>query len=624
MILFPNSVHGSAFLRRFTMRWSILGIPTAILLMSLSPSINAGDTKPSGIAVWDTGIASSEALPWGKHNWTSIPIGKGADAFKGDAILSNGRIAAVLRQKEAAIEIHAVKADGVVARVRLRLQSATGEAAVSVERVVLVENGKTGATLAATFKTAKGTEVAAKFRLKRGDVAVQVEPGAGAGKLRVESPGRFVVLPDFFADDITLDATKLPLASVDLPSENFVLHPTADGNTIALCVFENRQQDVKVTLAGKGTERQVTGSEIGFEKKKIWVALLDAPQIWHARDVTQADTGKIFKLDWRMPFPAQWRVDFTRAGELTDSWEMLLQDKGYVSYMRHTWLGAADSEVIAANRERWNTVLGTYPYPVWSDQEGNGYMQPIKNKNLQFTGPALIYPIHRIKDTPLDAFTVVDVMRNTLGVGPCEHILDVQSHTEQYKGQATCGVRDILNPIYAQNKQKEMRGEINKTLDDGLIFVKHIRGRINDYIAFGQKMRKYLAEQRKAHPESADFIDEMDKLAQEIDVKVAIRKDKIQTPEHVAKMMAEFRKNVLDYDGADAEARCKAFTKALVVVGDNQDELSGELRWVVKTLRQRAGIRMALDSRVTPIAAETRVRTQDVLRNPAWHEMPRH
>ena len=109
----------------------------------------------------------------------------------------------------------------------------------------------------------------------------------------------------------------------------------------------------------------------------------------------------------------------------------------------------------------------------------------------------LIYPIHRVKDTPLDAFTVVDVMRNTLGVGPCEHILDVQSHKEIYNGQATCGVRDILNPIYAAKRQKQSRGEINKTLDDGLIFVKHIRGRINDYIAFGDKMKTYLAEQRK-------------------------------------------------------------------------------------------------------------------------------
>ena len=114
--------------------------------------------------------------------------------------------------------------------------------------------------------------------------SVQAEPGTGAGKLRVECPGRFVVLPDFFADDITIDATRLPLDAVELPSENFVLHLTGEGDAIAMCVFENRQQDVKVTLSGDGDQRIITGSEIGFEGKKIWVALLEAPQdLAHAR-----------------------------------------------------------------------------------------------------------------------------------------------------------------------------------------------------------------------------------------------------------------------------------------------------------------------------------------------------
>ncbi|MBM3996351.1 MAG: hypothetical protein FJ303_19695 [Planctomycetes bacterium] len=602
------------------MRWALvfsvlfgIGIPTF-----------AGDAKTRGLAVWDTRTPAPALLRLnGKNNWQQLD--KANDVFKGDAIVSNGRIAVVLRRGDAIMEIHAIRTDGAVARSRARLLSAAGEPAVSVDRLMLVENGKTAITLDATFRTAKGGAISAKFRIKRGDVALQVEPGAGASKLRVDCPGRFVILPDFFADDITIDATRLPLDSVDLPSENFVLHPTANGDAITLCVFENRGQDIKVTMTGKGAERQVTGSEITFDKRKVWVAVLDAPQVWHATpDLTPADGGKIIKLDWRMPYVAQWRIDFHRDNDLTDSWEMLLQERGFRTYTRHTWLGAADPETVAADREHWNTVLGSFPYPVWSDSDGVGYIQPIKNRFLVFTGPALIYPIHRIKETPLDAYTVVDVMRNTLGVGPCEHILDVPSHKENYIGQATCGVRDILNPIYESKQQKARRSEINKTLDDGLIFVKHIRTRINDYIAFGKKMRVYLAEQRKKHPDLTEFIDEMDKLTAEIDAKHAFRVDRIKTPEHVAKMMAEFRKNVLDYTGADAVDCCKDFTKALVVIGDNQDELSGECRWVVKTLRQRAGIRMALDPRVTPIATEIRLRTQEVMRNPAWHEMPRH
>jgi hypothetical protein len=324
-----------------------------------------------------------------------------------------------------------------------------------------------------------------------------------------------------------------------------------------------------------------------------------------------------------MPFTAQWRVDFTRPNGMSDSWEMLLQDKGYISYTKPGYLGR-EEETIAANRERWNTVLGTYSYPVWSDHEGRGYLQPIKNKKLEFAGPAIIYPLLSAKNTPLDAFTVDVVMRHTLGKGPCEHILDIQSHKEEYRGMATCGVRDTLNPIYANRTQKQNRAFINKTLDDGQIFVKHIRSRINDYIGFGKKMREYLAEQKKKHPELADFIAEMDGLTQEIDKRVAARKDKINTPEHVVQLMADFRKNVLDNEGPDAEKLCKAFTHALWIVGDNQDELSGELRWAVRTLRQRAAIAVALDPRVAPIAAEIRTRTQEVLRNPAWHEGARH
>src|ERR1019366_880694 len=98
------------------------------MAISLPVSAQPGDNvKPrTGIAVWDTG------------RWTSIPLGTTDAVFQGDAVVSNGRIAAMLRQKDAAVEVHAVKPDGrTVKRVRLRLQSSTGELAVSLERVAL-------------------------------------------------------------------------------------------------------------------------------------------------------------------------------------------------------------------------------------------------------------------------------------------------------------------------------------------------------------------------------------------------------------------------------------------------------------------------------------------------------
>jgi hypothetical protein len=511
----------------------------------------------------------------------------------------------------------------VPVRLRLRLAMLDGKSAERPVRMALVENTRSAACVEASFLTPRGGVVAGKFRLKRGDVALQVEPGLGAGRLRVECPGRFVVLPDFFADDLMLDATRLKPATVDLPSENFVLHLANGGDALGMCVFENRQKDVQVRVGGDGDKRIFKSTDIPFEGKRIWAAVLDAPHVWHTRDVKEADASHILPLDWKMPYPAQWRVDFTRSDGLTDSWEMLLQEKKGGPYTKPSWLGGGD-EILNDKRHRWNTVLGSYPYPVWSDPEGNGFLQPLWRRVLKLDGPAVVYPINRVRQTPLDAFTVVDVMRNTLGVGPCEHILDLEGQKSEYRGRATCSVRDTLNPIYTAGRQKDERARVDKTLDEGLTFVKHIRGRITRYIEFGHKMRDYLAEQRKAHPELAEFIDEMDRLTKEIDQRVAARVEKIKTPKHVARMNEDFRKNVLDYDGADALKRCQDYTKALVVIGDNQDELSGECRWVVKALRQQAGLRLALDPRAAPVAAEIRARTQEALRNPASHEGARH
>src|SRR5204863_691764 len=133
-------------------------------------------------------------------------------------------------------------------------------------------------------------------------------------------------------------------------------------------------------------------------------------------------------------------------------------------------------------------------------------------------------------------------------------------------------------------------------------------------------MRSSLAEQKKTHPEHAGFLHAMDKLTAEIDARFAARADEIKTPAHVAAMNEKFRKTLLGYEGSDAFNKCQQYTRALVVIGDNQDELSAECRWVVKNLRQQAGLAMAREPAVGPIAQEIRARAQKALRNPAHHE----
>ncbi len=587
---------------------------------SLSPT--------TGLAIWDTGRTSTGALGQADFakvdSWTKVAKEEKSATFRGDAVFTNGRIAAVMRKSGATVDVYAVWPTAVEPRAKLQLVDKEGNPAKKLDAVTILDNDRGAVRLEAKYQSSKGSELTAKFRIKRGEVMLEAEPGTGAHRLRVDCPSRFVVLPDFFADDILIDPRQITPEVVQLPSENFLLHMTGKGNSLAMCVFENRDQEVQVKLTGKGQERVITESEVTFgEGKKIWLALMDSPGIWHEDEVRRGDASRIQKLDWKMPFVAQWRVDFTRSNKLTDSWEMLLPDTKSDGFIKPSWMGQPP-EHIGPTRRRWTTVLDHFPYPCWVDKAGRGNLQGIRHKALTFAGPTVLYPINRVEETPAEAYTVVDILRNCLGVGPCEYILAVESQKEDEKGRATCSARSALEKIYRSNQQQQRQQEIESALNDALAFVTHIRSRITHYVEFGREIRSYLGEQRVAHPELKEFIDEIDEIAAELEMKLAARKDDIKTPEHVAEMNEEFRKTMLNAQGRGTLGKLKKYTDELTDIGGNQDELVGECRWIVRSMRQRAGLLMATDPKCAELAMEIRERTQKVLLNPASYESARH
>jgi hypothetical protein len=625
----------------------------------------AAERSRAALSTWDTGTPAGQPLTpealQQKSGWKRLTAGTTAAAFQGDAVITNGRLLAVARKQGTGVELYSLGMGTPVLRARLALTPAAG-----TEQVILTENGRGALALAVKSKSG-----AARVRLKKGDLFVEVQALSGEPALRLECPSRFAVLPDFFADDILVDAHKVAPDRVELPSENFLLHFTGKQDAIVMAVFENTAQDVRVTLAGKGDARKLTGSEIDFGKKgsKIWVAVLEGTGLWHTVNVTPADARKILPLNWKMPFAAQWHVDFTRKDGLTDSWDMLLPDKSGGGFVKPSWL-AQDGKISAASRTsagevdrdaykpggpasdrlgpdrwRWTTVLGRVQYPCWCDRDRQGFLQPLKHSRFVFDGPVLIYPLTRLAETPITCYTPVDIVRNTLGVGPCQHLLDVEGQKQEHVGRATCHVRNLLYEVYGSGRQKERRKDLETYLDDAQDFVTHIHKRILAYSAFGKDLRKYLTEQRAAHPELKEGLDALDALAGEIDTRLAPRMqamlahkklkeiaaslaDRHQeptTPALVAQLNREFVANgLLDYDGADWREQLRRYTDPLTTIGGQQDEMVGECRWVVKALRQKAGILLATEPRMAPIAAEIRARTHKMLRGGAAYEGARH
>ncbi len=585
------------------------------MLQLLIVAALAAPQEKQGLGIWDTGKLSAAALDLSaRGGWTAAA--EAGAAIKGDAVLSNGSVTLVVRRQDGGAELHAAAGP----RARLVLPGA-----VRLERATVAESTRAAAALEAVYATAKGT-VAVRYRLKRGDAFVEALPGAGAARLRVEAPGRFLVLPDFFADDIVVDAAKIAAPAAEVPSENFLLHLVGKFDAVVMTVFENRDQDVKLALAGEGAARAVAASEVEFGKdRRIWVAVLEGAGIWHSVDLQRKDAGKATPLGWKMPFPAVWRADFTNSFDLNDSWEMLVQEKEGGDYLKPAWFGDKNQRV-RPNRQGFDAAVGGILHPAWFDFNGNGHVQPFNAKGrmeVTHRGPAIFYPINRLPSTPPAQFTVVDLVRNTLGVGPCEYILDVEGQKQELKGRATCSVEVEVNAIFEKGEQKRRRGDLEGFLKQGEAFVAHIRGRIHGYVDFGRRMLAFLADQKKAKPELAEPLAPLEKLLREIDASVEARKDKIQMPADHAAHFADFRKNLMEVEGPDSLARAKKWTAALVEIGGNQDELVAHCRWVVKNVRQKAGLLMVSDPRAAAAAGEVRAKAQEVLRAPSVHESTR-
>ena len=589
----------------------------------------AAQSPVASVGVFDTNTSAPAPLSGravaSKAGWTRLPEDNTPRGFKGDAVLSNDRITVVFRQSGPGAELYANGAEEAV--LRAVLAPVPDKGTMRPGPVAIAANTAGETAVEAVFKTPGGKDALVRFKLQPGQVFISTEALSGVERLRLESPCRFAVLPDFFADDIAVDATELPVDRTELPGENFLMHMVGRGEAIVLAVWNQRQGDIQVTLAGRDKARVVQASEIPYGTKgTVCVALLESPGIWHAHDVSKADADRVIPLQWKAPFAAHWRVDWRQDNGLTDSWDMLIQ-KPDGTYVKPDWFGQSDAygtpDWMKPDRKRWTTVLGTFQYPCWIDKDGQGFLQPLKKPGT-FQGPALAYPINRVAATPLETFTFVDIARATLGVGPCEYILDLEGQKKNAEGRPTCYSRTKLNTIYAAREQKAKRDEVRQALADVLAFMRHIRTRIEGYVTFGHQMLAYLDEQKKAKPELAEFVSDMETLTRRIDAAVEKRKDKIQAPERAVQLVEEFRTTLADYEGDDALDKCKKITAGFVEIGGAQDELVGECRAAVKVLRQKAALAMAVDPRTAAVAGEIRSRTQAMLRNPTGYEAPRH
>jgi hypothetical protein len=634
-------------LSRCLAAWRAMQFLLALGLASLaSLSMRAAPSDPATFLYDAPGLGSGELTDQSvseKKGWVLLEEDDAKHAFVGSVVLMNDKVAAVLRPESAVLDVFSRQTQGV--KLCARLQPVCAGRAES-RRVSLSIKDNNRGSIEVEAGVGSGGSTRIGYALSAGAPFLKTTGSPGLDKLRVEAPCRWAVLPDFFGDDILVDAAAIPLSRTELPSENFLLHMIHGGEAILMTVSEARDNDIEIRLSADSNP-QITSSDISYgSKPHIWVALLAGKGMWHQRAVTPGDAGQQLDLDWQMPFPALWRVDWSTADKLTDSWEMLLQD-AQGKYVMQGWFGQDESvgqrfgnefgarDWNKPGRNRWNPVLGSFTFPCWVDTEGQGHLQPLKERRYSeggriynFVGPVIVYPMDRANaapfQTPIDQLTVVDLVRMTLGVGPCQFILDLEGQKRNSRGVATCYARDVINAIYKNGTQLQNKPVIDEHLKECVAFIRNVRERIDGYVQFGHEMTAYLEEQKRLHPAHSAFLDDQLLATRRLDQFYRDSEKRIFSPGYAQRNADLFRERLLDYTEKDAPEKCAAQMAVFTSIGGAQDGLVASCRMIVKTLRQRAAIAMALDPELKEIATEIRNRTQAVLRNPTPYEAPRH
>src|SRR5262245_44767293 len=116
--------------------------------------------------------------------------------------------------------------------------------------------------LEAALATKSGAIAGFRFRLTAGEALLEVRGAQGAGRLRVCDHAQYVVVPDFFADDMVFDPAAHGSDRIGLPAENSVLGLIDGGSAIVACVWPSARQNVDLLLSTEAKGRGIAGYEI--------------------------------------------------------------------------------------------------------------------------------------------------------------------------------------------------------------------------------------------------------------------------------------------------------------------------------------------------------------------------
>ena len=563
-----------------------------------SPAADEGPV--SDTILWDTRRASDrgEVDFDQKQSWQRVNPGAAAPPLRDDVVVENERLAIVFCRGSGGPLICPKSAVARASdRSRLVPVTPSGEPGTRLSEIEIRKHDEEGVALEVCSLTQGGQEIRMAYTLAPGQAFLECQPIRSAARIRVEAATRFAVIPDFFGADMVFDPRAYSQTKLIIPPENFVLGLLEGRNTVVMSVWPTVDQEAELVLTGAKEERRIAAIETTFNGKSVYVAMLHAPGIWHEHRLQEPYVDQDIALGWTMPFAAKWRANFCRQRR-NDSWDF--QDR---------------------KTSTWMYLYQAMVWPCWFDGP-RGFVR-FSRRFIDVKGAmdfVLVYPSDRTRETPLVTFTPVDIVRNTLGVGPCEYVLDREglegrnANTGRKNfGRGVCDTTTPIEYLFIEGIEVRENVLVGHLVDDILADIRAINARVLEFRRFGEELGERIAAMPREPGPAAQLLGEAEKSAKQIETLYQEKLPTIKNPAH-ADQIGRRIKELASRSDPENLGECKTLTYELRDIAGTQHRMVGDYRVIVKRLRQEAGILGAEDASTAKMAEAVRKLGGQVLR----------
>lgn len=587
------------------------GPALAILLVTAAGmSLAQGSDPPANVVIWDTQSRFAETVDVrDRAAWKAVPtdlLTLEADpakafsdpgyygreyVFAGDAVVENGHFTAVFRSAQGRLAIYS-KADSSREVMSVALLRANADGCAILRN--------TGGE--AVLEILSGKDVSAVVSFDRTEI-LAIKPGANAKGIGIQSSIDYGVAPDFIGDDLIIAPGQYASTNtLSVPAENLFLGLlTGESRTLVMAWPKGRQQmRLGLDTAQQGI-RRIESIDFDSDGQSVYLAVLEAPGIWHKEPLTASFLEKDVAIAWKRPFPARWITQLEESGLKTTF--PFRQAKGQI----------------------WRGVPGMYTYPVWFDGDKACYRL---SKKVMPRGESLIYFLEG-EDVPLPVSTPVEILKATLGRQACDSLLDLPGRRlrthhrragEGIRRACTCGCTEAIEAVFHAGQEVEKREYIESAVGDMVYFVTRHLERIDEYRAFAEDMVKFLRAAGKTSPELKPYLDGLEQIAAQISGQYDVQKQNIKslayTDELAGKTIALTRKK----DPKNLQT-CLDLGKEWRGMGGAQDGLVAEYHMIVRRLSQEAGSGCLTQPAAVELTKEIRSFCRRCLRNPDGYEI---